>query len=318
MLRARLRDAFARVDYLLTYALARFAQQVLERRLVAADLLLVAAAVAALSVAANPRGVLGATAQSAHKVAAVLFAQHLLTGMPRPGPGRLARLAREAAAAFAAVVLLPTLLAPLLAEEAVAQVTNLVFFIFSENSAQLTRDPELDLVLPVAAALVLWATQTRAPHAAGAESTVLHAIAMLATNVLIETLFGTETSALHIVALLAALVFFDRLAARLTLAAPLRDYAVWRSAALLLALLLARGAALDSIVLGASIAAGAAHAAGAALGVRADAVVSLGLLVAGNAALEAVHGSLTSTPPRIALGVLLGVINVVHLALRAL
>jgi hypothetical protein len=314
-MRARLYDAFARVDYLLTYALARFAQQVLGPRVAPADVLLAAAVVAAGTVAWPGGGALRRTAESTHKVAAVLFAQHLLGGLPRPGTGSLARIARDSAVALSAVALVPTLLQPLLAEEAAAQVASLVFFMFAENSAQLTRDPELDHVLPFFAGLVLWATQSR-PQARGVERSLLHAAAMLATNVLVETMLGAAD--LSIAALVAVLLLFDGLTTSLALAASLRDYAVWRSASLALALLLARGAPLALVVIGAGVCAGAAHAAAGWLGARGDAAVGMALLVAGNAGLEGVRRTLLGTPPRLAWGVLLGVTNAVHLALRAL
>lgn len=328
---SKLAEILGRIDYLITYALVQFVQKVLERTFSSADTLLVAGGVMMLCSAAGEgqRGVLSLTARSCHKVSAVLFAQHLMGLVPSPGGEHTSMflVVLYWLLATSAVVVLPTLLAPVVTEEAASEVYNLVFFVYAENASFLVHHLHLERELPAIALIVLYGVQSRMPAALGVEVTVLRATSMLATNVLVGTLLATPgtTSAggVEIGFLVAALIVFDGLAARIPAGGALRDYAVWKGATLVVTHLSVAGVPLDALLLGGLFLTAAAHAlqemlaeVGAVL--RSDATVQIGVLVSTNVALEKVRGALDGTPVSFSWGILLATVNLVHLLLLTL
>lgn len=320
----RVAAALCRMDYMLTYALVQFVNGVLETFFSAEDVLFVALVGTALT----SRGdiPLGPTGASVRRVSAVLLANGVQTGLP----GAFARetsgvlLVLHWLVATCAVVLLPTLLAPFTSDEVLGQVSRLVLFTYAENSAFITAGLHLDYVLAALAALVLYAVGTRVASAGAAEQAVLRALSMLATNVVVSSLLhGSAGDALEIAWLVGVLIMLDNLSGWLEAAPELRDYAVWKAAALVGARLEFLEVPTDA-VLGTVLAvvgfAWAAQRAAAAAGfaLRYGAMLDLGVLVAANTALGVVERSVRKMPQSIVWVALLGTVNVVHVALDAL
>jgi hypothetical protein len=320
---ARAAAALGRVDYMLTYALVRFVDEVLATYFSAGDVLFVALVATALTCRADAP--LGPTGASVRRVAAVLLANGVQTGLP-------SAFARETGdvmlvlhwlVATCAVVLLPTLLAPYTDEQVFAQVSRLVLFTYAENSAYITARLHLDYVLAAVAALALHAAEARAAVAGVAERTVLRALSMLATNVIVSSLLREDTGGLVEIAwLVGALILLDNVAASLAVASELRDYAVWRAAALIGARLEFFEAPADAVlgvVLGAVGLAYSAQCAAASAGfvLHYGAMLDLGVLVGANTALGVAERGVRALPPSLVWIALLGTVNVVHIALEA-
>ena len=323
---SQLQSMLGRMDYLLTYSLVQFMQKVIQRFLSAQDIFYVAVVLVVCSARVTKVGSVGQSLYSLHKVAAVLLADTIMGAVPSPSGEHtsLFQLVVFWVLSTAAVVLVPTLLAEFTREEVSSQVSSLIFFMYAENSSVLTSDLEIDKVLPMLALLCLYFIRGRQPDAEGVERTVLQALSMMGTNVIISTLVttsdATSSDMIEIAWLVGVLILFDNLEPWLDVAAELKDYALWKASTLLLARLLFRQIDLESIVLGVLLCIALAYA--LQLGLRSlhyelryNAMIQLGVLVALNATLQAVQHSIQHLPHSIVWVVILSVVNVVHVML---
>lgn len=325
LLPAEVRAALGRMDYMLSYSLVQFVDAVMRRFFSAGDTLLWAAAAAAAT-RAHGASVLGETAASVHKIAAMLVAEALFKGLRPPAAADTSLFVVAVAwlASTSAIAVIPVLLAPLADAEVREQITGLALFMYAESAGYLTQDLAVDHVLPALALAALWAAHSY-EQAPGAVGTVVRGSGMLATNIVITTLIEpSETAsddALEIAWLVVALIIFENAEKTLDVARELKDYAVWKGSALVAARLAFNGVPWDMIVVGAVMFVGAARllqvsVTALAASCRYDAVVHLGALVAANGVLGAAGDALRAMPAAFVWIFLLALVNVAHLALR--
>ena len=117
------------------------------------------------------------------------------------------------------------------------------------------------------------------------------------------------------------LIIFENAEHALDVARELKDYAVWKGAALVAARLSFNGVPRDMIAVGAVlfvVAARSLQVSVATLGAscRYDAVVHLGVLIAANAALSAAETALRAMPSAFVWCFLLSLVNIAHLLIR--
>lgn len=327
----RMFESLGRVDHLVTYALVTFVRTLLARFFSLEDTLYLAGTVVVLTAGVLARGtgygVLERTAASAHGVGGVLLADAIMSAVPRPATADTgaASVLFHWTLSTASVILVPTLLTPVLRDDTAAKVSQLVLFMYAENSGFITRDAQVNHVLPVLALFVLCAARAReASPAPPVLAVVLRALAMLATNVVISTMLDDGATSTHdateIAWLVAVLILFENVQRRFEVAGELKDYAVWKASTLVAARLALAGVPPDAVLFGALLFTAAAHALQAAVAaggglMRYDAVVQLGALVGVNAALAAVQAAMAATPPAVVWILLLSVLNAVHIAL---
>ena len=130
---------------------------------------------------------------------------------------------------------------------------RLVLFMYAENSVFLTKDMEIDKVMPIVAmmSLIYIRRVCCAYNPSFVVSVLVQATTMVFTNVVVSTVLRTDDVAAdsntEIVWLLSLLILFDATNELLVGTSDLRDYAIWKSAANISVFLQYRG--LDNIAL---------------------------------------------------------------------
>ena len=322
----KLTAALGRVDYLITYSLVTFVGEVIKRYFSSHDIVSIALVVTAICQGVEERMLLDSsvfkvTIDSMHRVGAILFVNSIMQTVHAASLSDTSMfvLVVSFIVSTGVVIIVPTVVKRAVdnRNDVASQISRLVFFMYAENSVLLTADTEVNRVMPALAIMVLCGLRGCRECASPVIQTLLQAFAMLATNVLVTTLVDSadtaSDSATGIAWLVGFMIVLENIAARES--SDVRDYALWKSSALIsimLAALPREGLIVCGGLLG--CVSGLLHW---ITGASCETLTDLGVLLAANTFLDIVRINMQGVSPKLVWIVLLGFANIMHITLAS-